>query len=247
MISLRAWGRSGLFALAVVRASAPTPVLMHALVKQLHAIGGRTLPILATGGAFVGLVLTLQGYRTLTTFGASSALSTLLGLSLYRELGPVLSALLFIGRAGSSIAAELGLMRATEQIAALSMMAIDPMARLVVPRVWAATIALPLLTAFFIAFALAAGYLEATLVLGLDGGTFWSALTHSVHLRGDFGITFLKAAIFGVLSALIATEAGFHAEPSIEGTARATTRAVVSASLWVLVFNFLLSALLFQR
>lgn len=243
---LREWGRIGLFAVAVLRASVPTRTLLRELVRQIHAVGARSLPIIAVGGAFVGLVLTLQGYRTLSTFGASNALSTLLGLSLYRELGPVLTALLFIGRAGSSIAAELGLMRATDQISALSLMAIDPVARVVAPRFWAAVITVPLLTAFFIAFAIAAGYIEAVHVLGLDAGYFWSALSHNVDLGRDYGVAFLKAAVFGGISALIAAYVGYHAEPTIEGTSLATTRAVVNASLLVLMFNFILSALLFR-
>ena len=132
--SMRALGRAGLFSLSVLRASRPSADFLAELVKEIYKVGARSLPIIAVGGAFVGLVLTLQGYRTLQTFGASDALSTLLGLSLYRELGPVLTALLFIGRAGSSISAELGLMRATDQIKALELMAIDPLAKAVAPR-----------------------------------------------------------------------------------------------------------------
>ena len=194
----------------------------------------------------MGLVLTLQGYRTLTTFGASDALSTLLGLSLYRELGPVLTALLFIGRAGSSIAAELGLMRATDQIKALELMAIDPVAKAVAPRFWAAVLTVPLLTGFFCSLAISASYFEAVHVLGLDNGTFWSALQNSVDFWDDFGVALLKSAVFGGTAALVAAYVGFHAEPTIEGTSVATTRAVVNASLLVLMFNFVMSALLFR-
>ncbi|MEN9311620.1 MAG: hypothetical protein RLY77_1745, partial [Pseudomonadota bacterium] len=153
--SMRSLGRAGLFALSVLRASKPTADLFAELVKEIYKVGARSLPIIVVGGAFVGLVLTLQGYRTLTTFGAADALSTLLGLSLYRELGPVLTALLFIGRAGSSIAAELGLMRATDQIKALELMAIDPLAKAVAPRFWAAIVCVPLLTGFFCSLAIA--------------------------------------------------------------------------------------------
>jgi phospholipid/cholesterol/gamma-HCH transport system permease protein len=246
MMWLRDIGRIGLFGGAVLRASKPNRTFGAELTRQIYAIGARTLPIIAVGGAFVGLVLTLQGYRTLSRFGASNGLSTLLGLSLYRELGPVLTALLFIGRAGSSIAAELGLMRATDQITALSLMAIDPVGRVVAPRFWAAIITVPLLTGFFIAFAIAAGYIEAVHVLGLDAGYFWSALSANVDLGADYGVAFLKAAVFGGSSALIAAYVGYHAEPTIEGTSLATTRAVVNASLLVLMFNFILSALLFR-
>ena len=244
--SLRSIGRAGLFTLSVFRSSVPTRDFFAELTREIYKVGARSLPIIAVGGAFVGLVLTLQGYRTLTTFGATDALSTLLGLSLYRELGPVLTALLFIGRAGSSIAAELGLMRATDQIKALELMAIDPIAKAVAPRFWAAVICVPLLTGFFCSLAISASYFQAVHVLGLDNGVFWSALSNSVDFRDDFGVALLKSAVFGGICALVAAYEGFHAEPTIEGTSLATTRAVVNASLLVLMFNFVMSALLFQ-
>ncbi len=244
--SIRSLGQAGLFTLSVLRGSRPSRDLFAELVREIYKVGARSLPIITVGGAFVGLVLTLQGYRTLTTFGASDALSTLLGLSLYRELGPVLTALLFIGRAGSSIAAELGLMRATDQIRALEMMAIDPVAKAVAPRFWAAVLTVPLLTAFFCSLAISASYLLAVHGLGMDSGTFWSALRNSVDFVDDFLVAMFKAAVFGATTALVAAYVGFHAEPTIEGTSVATTRAVVNASLLVLMFNFILSALLFQ-
>ncbi|WP_028920441.1 MlaE family lipid ABC transporter permease subunit [Pseudoxanthomonas suwonensis] len=244
--TMQSLGRAGLFSLSVLRASLPSRDFFAELVREIYKIGGRSLPIIAVGGAFVGLVLTLQGYRTLTTFGASDALSTLLGLSLYRELGPVLTALLFIGRAGSSIAAELGLMRATDQIKALELMAIDPVAKAVAPRFWAAVVCVPLLTGFFCSLAISASWFEAVKVLGLDNGTFWSALQGSVDFWDDFGVALLKSAVFGGTSALVAAYVGFHAEPTIEGTSVATTRAVVNASLLVLMLNFVMSALLFK-
>lgn len=243
--TLSAIGEAGLFLLTILRASGPRRDLLADFVAQLYAVVVRSLPIVAVGGAFVGLVMTLQGYRTLTTFGATNSLGTLLGLSLYRELGPVLTALLFIGRAGSSMAAELGLMRATDQIPALSLMAIDPVAKAVVPRFWAAVVGVPLLCAFFCSFAVAAGYFEAVWVLGLDAGYFWSALRDSVDLVDDFLGAFLKCGVFGLVAALMATHVGFHTEPTIEGTSVATTRAVVNGSLLVLVSNFILSAILF--
>jgi phospholipid/cholesterol/gamma-HCH transport system permease protein len=246
LATTRALGAAGLFSWSVLRASTPTRDFCAELTREIYKIGARSLPIIAVGGAFVGLVLTLQGYRTLATFGASNSLSTLLGLSLYRELGPVLTALLFIGRAGSSIAAELGLMRATDQITALGLMAIDPVAKTVAPRFWAAVLTVPLLTAFFCSFAIAASYLEAVHVIGLDAGYFWPALRDNVDLVDDYGVAFLKAAVFGGVCALVAAYEGYHAEPTIEGTSVATTRAVVNASLLVLMFNFVLSALLFK-
>ena len=244
--AMRSVGRAGLFGLTMLRGSAPSRDLFAELVREIYKIGARSLPIIAVGGAFVGLVLTLQGYRTLTTYGAIDALSTLLGLSLYRELAPVLTALLFIGRAGSSIAAELGLMRATDQIKALELMAIDPVAKAVAPRFWAAVLTVPLLTGIFVSLAIAAGWFQAVQVLGIDNGTFWSGLRGSVDFWDDFGVSLLKSAVFGGTAALVAAYVGFHAEPTIEGTSVATTRAVVNASLLVLVFNFILSALLFH-
>ena len=242
----RSVGRAGLFTLSVFRASTPTRDFFAELTREIYKIGARSLPIIAVGGAFVGLVLTLQGYRTLSTFGATDALSTLLGLSLYRELGPVLTALLFIGRAGSSIAAELGLMRATDQIKALELMAIDPVAKVVAPRFWAAVLTMPLLAGIFVSLAISAGWFQAVQVLGIDNGSFWSGLRGSVDFWDDFGVSMLKSAVFGGIAALVAAYVGFHAEPTIEGTSVATTRAVVNASLLVLVFNFILSALLFR-
>ena len=244
--AIRSIGRGGLFGLTMLRGSVPTRDFLSELVREIYKVGARSLPIIAVGGAFVGLVLTLQGYRTLTTYGAVDALSTLLGLSLYRELAPVLTALLFIGRAGSSIAAELGLMRATDQIKALELMAIDPIAKAVAPRFWAAVLTVPLLTGIFCSLAIAAGWFEAVKVLGIDNGSFWSGLRGSVDFWDDFGVSLLKSAVFGGTAALVAAYVGFHAEPTIEGTSVATTRAVVNASLLVLMFNFILSALLFQ-
>lgn len=242
----RALGAAGLFSLSVLRASKPTRDFFAELTKEIYKIGARSLPIVAAGGAFVGLSVTLLGYRALETYGATGQVSALLGLGLYRELGPVLTALLFVGRAGSSIAAELGLMRATDQITALGLMAIDPVAKTVAPRFWAAVLCVPLLTGFFISLAITAGYFEAVHVIGIDGGTFWQTMKDSVDFHDDFLVAFIKAAIFGGVSALVASYVGFHAEPTIEGTSVATTRAVVNASLLVLMFNFVLSALLFR-
>ena len=244
--AIRSLGRAGLFTLSVLRSSRPTRDFFAELIREIYKVGGRSLPIVAAGGAFVGLSVTLLGYRALETYGATSQVSALLGLGLYRELGPVLTALLFVGRAGSSIAAELGLMRATDQIKALELMAIDPVAKAVAPRFWAAVLTVPLLTGFFCSLAISASYFEAVHVLGLDNGTFWSALQNSVDFWDDFGVALLKSAVFGGTAALVAAYVGFHAEPTIEGTSVATTRAVVNASLLVLMFNFVMSALLFR-
>ncbi|NLA66690.1 MAG: ABC transporter permease [Gammaproteobacteria bacterium] len=244
--STRSLGRAGLFSLSVFAASRPTADFFGELLREIYKIGARSLPIIAVGGAFVGLSLTLLGYRALETYGASNQVSLLIGLGLYRELAPVLTALLFIGRAGSSIAAELALMRATDQIQALGLMAIDPVAKAVAPRFWAAVICVPLLAAFFVSLALAASWFEAVQVLGVENGTFWQIMRDAVDFRDDFLVAFLKSAVFGGTAALVASYVGFHAEPTIEGTSVATTRAVVNASLLVLMFNFVLSALLFR-
>lgn len=243
--AVRAVGRAGLFTLSVLRASVPSADLFRELVREIYKIGARSLPIIVVGGAFVGLSLTLLAYRALDTYGASTQVSMILGLGIYRELGPVLTALLFIGRAGSSIAAELGLMRATDQITALGLMGIDPVGKAVAPRFWAAVLCVPLLTGFFCSLAISASYLEAVYVIGIDAGVFWQVLRDSVDLVDDFGMAMVKSAVFGAVAALVAAYVGFHAEPTIEGTSVATTKAVVNASLLVLMLNFVMSALLF--
>ncbi len=242
----RSAGRAGLFTLSVLRASRPTADFFNELVREIYKIGARSLPIIAVGGAFVGLSVTLLGYRALETYGAANQVSAMLGLGLYRELGPVLTALLFIGRAGSSIAAELGLMRATDQITALGLMGIDPVGKAVAPRFWAAVISVPLLTGFFCSLAISASYLEAVHVIGIESGIFWQVLRDSVDFGSDFAMAFVKSAVFGAVAALVASYVGYHAEPTIEGTSVATTKAVVNASLLVLMFNFVMSALLFR-
>ncbi|KAB8185779.1 MlaE family lipid ABC transporter permease subunit [Lysobacter maris] len=244
--AVRSLGHAGLFSLSVLRASKPTADFWRELIREIYKIGARSLPIIAVGGAFVGLSVTLLGYRALDTYGAANQVSAMLGLGLYRELGPVLTALLFIGRAGSSIAAELGLMRATDQITALGLMAIDPVGKAVAPRFWAAVLCVPLLTAFFCSLAISASYFEAVHVIGIDSGIFWQVLKDSVDFGKDFAMAFAKAAVFGAVAALVAAYVGYHAEPTIEGTSVATTRAVVNASLLVLMFNFVMTALLFK-
>ena len=245
MSGVAAIGRMALFLLRILGAVRLDRMQLVDTARQVYAIGARSVSIVAVGGAFVGLVLSLQGFRTLENFGASNALGTLLGLTLYRELGPVLTAILFAGRAGSAMAAELGLMRATDQVDALSMMAIDPVGKVVVPRFLAGVISVPLLTAVFCAFAILGGWFQATFVLGLDSGHFWSALQGSVELGPDHGQALLKACVFGFACTLLATHVGYHAAPTIEGTSVATTQSVVYGSLMVLFLDFLISATLF--
>ncbi|WP_162823903.1 MlaE family lipid ABC transporter permease subunit [Lysobacter sp. TY2-98] len=244
--TVRTLGQAGLFSFSVLRASRPTADFLRELVREVYKIGARSLPIILVGGAFVGLSLTLLGYKALTTYGAANQVSALLGLGMYRELAPVLTALLFVGRAGSSIAAELGLMRATDQITALGLMGIDPVGKAVAPRFWAAVLSVPLLTGFFCAAGIVASYFEAVHVIGLEAGPFWQVMRDAVDFHDDFLVALQKATVFGALAAWVAAFVGYHAEPTIEGTSLATTRAVVNASLLVLMFNFVLSALLFR-
>jgi phospholipid/cholesterol/gamma-HCH transport system permease protein len=238
-------GRIGVFFLRVLLSLRFNRDQLTDIARQIYSVGARSLPIVAVGGLFVGLVISLQGYRALETIGAGSALGTAIGIPLYRELGPVLAAILFCGRAGSSMAAELGLMRATDQIMALSMMAIDPVGKVVAPRFIAGAISVPLLTAVFCAFAILGGYLQAVWVLGIDSGFFWGSLRSSVDFVEDFGQCFTKAAFFGVACTLVAVHVGYHSEPTIEGTSIATTQAVVHGSLLVLFLDFLLTATLY--
>lgn len=239
------FGRLGLFLLRILGSLHLRHGQLADIARQIYTVGARSLPIIAVGGLFVGLVISLQGYRALETIGAGSALGTAIGIPLYRELGPVLAAILFCGRAGSSIAAELGLMRATDQITALSMMAIDPVGKVVAPRFVAGVISVPLLTAVFCAFAILGGYVQAVWVLGIDPGFFWSSLRNSVDLVDDLGQCFTKAAFFGAACTLVATYVGYQSEPTIEGTSVATTRAVVHGSLLVLFLDFILTATLY--
>jgi phospholipid/cholesterol/gamma-HCH transport system permease protein len=238
-------GRIGLLFLRILGSLTLRRGQFTDIVIQCYSVGARSLPIVAVGGLFVGLVISLQGYRALEVIGASSALGTAIGIPLYRELGPVLAAILFCGRAGSSMAAELGLMKATDQITALSMMAIDPVGKVVAPRFVAGVLCLPLLTAVFCAFAIFGSYLQAVWVLGIDSGFFWSALQGSVDFVDDFGQCFTKAAFFGFATSLLAVHVGYSAEPTIEGTSIATTRSVVMGSLMVLFLDFVLGATLY--
>ena len=244
--SLRSVGRAGLFTLSVFRASKPTKDFFAELVREIYKIGGRSLPIVAAGGAFVGLSVTLLGYRALETYGATSQVSALLGLGLYRELGPVLTALLFAGRAGTSLTAGIGLMKAGEQLSAMEMMAIDPMRRIVAPRFWAGVITMPLLTAVFNAVGVLGGWVVSVWMIGVDPGAFWSQMQGGVDVWADVGNGVLKSVVFGVAVTFVALLQGYEAKPTAEGVSRATTRTVVMASLAVLGLDFVLTALMFS-
>lgn len=216
------------------------------VTKQIHFLGNYSLVIIAVSGLFVGFVLGLQGYYTLNRYGSEQALGLLVALSLVRELGPVVTALLFAGRAGTSLTAEIGLMKAGEQLTALEMMAIDPLKTVIAPRMWAGIVAMPVLAAIFSAVGVFGGYVVGVLLIGVDSGAFWSQMQGGVDLWSDVGNGVLKSIVFGFAVTFIALFQGFEAKPTPEGVSRATTRTVVYASLAVLGLDFLLTALMFS-
>ena len=221
--------------------------LRPALVRdQVHFLGNYSLAIIAVSGLFVGFVLGLQGYYTLQRYGSSEALGLLVALSLVRELGPVVTALLFAGRAGTSLTAEIGLMRAGEQLSAMEMMAVDPVQRILAPRFWAGVITMPLLAAVFSAVGIIGGWIVGVLMIGIDPGAFWSQMQGGVDVWKDLGNGVLKSVVFGFMVTFVALLQGYAAKPTPEGVSRATTRTVVMASLAVLALDFVLTALMFS-
>jgi phospholipid/cholesterol/gamma-HCH transport system permease protein len=213
--------------------------------QQIHFIGNYSLLIIAVSGMFVGFVLGLQGYYTLNRYGAEESLGLLVALSLVRELGPVVTALLFAGRAGTSLTAEIGLMKAGEQLSAMEVMAVDPLRRVLVPRLWGGIIAMPVLAAIFSMVGIMGGWVVGVLMIGVDAGAFWSQMQGGVDVWNDVANGVIKSVVFGVAVTLIALYEGWHARPTPEGVARATTRTVVAGSLAVLGLDFLLTALMF--
>ncbi len=212
---------------------------------QIHFLGNFSLAIIGVSGLFVGFVLGLQGYYTLQRFGSTEALGLLVALSLVRELGPVIAALLFAGRAGTSLTAEIGLMKSGEQISAMEMMAVDPVARILAPRFWAGVLVLPVLTAVFSAVGIVGGWMVSVPMLGVDSGAFWSQMQAGVDVWSDVGNSVVKSVVFGLAVTFIALLQGYVAQPTPEGVSRATTRTVVMASLTVLGLDFVLTALMF--
>jgi phospholipid/cholesterol/gamma-HCH transport system permease protein len=216
------------------------------IIREIYFTGVLSLIIILVSGLFVGMVLGLQGYDTLQRYGSSEALGVLVALSLVRELGPVVAALLFASRAGSAITAEIGLMKATEQISAMEMMAVNPIARVVAPRYWAGVVSMPLLAALFSAMGIFGGYLVGVQLIGVDEGSFWSQMQASVDFREDIVNGFIKSCVFGTIISWIAVFEGYDAEPTAEGVSGATTRTVVTSSLAVLAADFILTALMFR-
>ena len=216
------------------------------VVKEIYFAGVLSLIIIIVSGLFVGMVLALQGYETLQKYGSAEAVGTLVALSLTRELGPVVSALLFASRAGSAMTAEIGLMKATEQISAMEMMAVDPIARVIGPRFWGGLISMPLLAGMFSAVGVFGGYLIAVVLIGVDEGAFWSQMQNAVDFRYDIVNGAIKSVVFGVAVTAIALFEGYDAPPTAEGVSHATTRTVVTSSLVILGLDFVLTALMFR-
>jgi phospholipid/cholesterol/gamma-HCH transport system permease protein len=215
--------------------------------EQIHFIGNYSLLIIVVSGLFVGMVLGLQGYYTLSQFGADEKLGQLVALSLLRELGPVVTALLFAGRAGTSLTAEIGLMKAGEQLSAMEMMAVNPVQRVLAPRFWAGLIAMPVLATVFSAIGVIGGYLVGVQLIGVDEGAFWSQMQGNIDVRRDILNGVLKSFVFGVAVTFTALFQGYEAQPTPEGVSRATTRTVVIASLMVLGLDFIMTALMFNK
>ncbi|TMA47365.1 MAG: ABC transporter permease [Deltaproteobacteria bacterium] len=236
-------GRLALFGFQVVRAALAPPLRVRRFVQEVFKLGVLSLIIISVCGLAVGMVLSLQGYNTLVRFGAEQSLGAVVGLSLIRELGPVLTALLATGRAGSATTAEIGTMVATEQLDALRMMSVDPVDLVVTPRALAMVFVMPLLAALFIVFGLFGGYLVGVGLMGVDPGAYMSSLQSAVDFRDDVVGGLLKALIFGVLVGLIATYRGFTAAPTSAGVGAATTSTVVVASVSILIFDYVITAL----
>ncbi|MFD2295235.1 lipid asymmetry maintenance ABC transporter permease subunit MlaE [Massilia sp. GCM10020059] len=215
--------------------------------EQIHFIGNYSLVIIIVSGLFVGMVLGLQGYITLTPYGAEQKLGQVVALSLVRELGPVVTALLFAGRAGTSLTAQIGLMKAGEQLSAMEMMAINPIQRVLAPRFWAGVIAMPVLATIFSAVGVMGGYLVGVQLIGVDEGAFWSQMQANVDVQSDILNGVLKSFIFGIAVTFTALFQGYHAQPTPEDVSRATTRTVVIASLMVWGLDFVLTALMFNN
>lgn len=247
-VTSRIWrlGFASRFFLAVLLNSGTALRRFQLTIREIYFAGVQSMIIILVSGLFVGMVLGLQGYETLNRFGSASALGTLVALTLVRELGPVVAGLLFASRAGSAITAEIGLMKATEQLSAMEMMAVNPIARVVAPRFWAGVISMPLLAALFSAMGIFGGYLIGVQHIGVDEGTFWSQMQASVDVREDIVNGIIKSVVFGIIVTWIAVFEGYDCEPTAEGVSGATTRTVVTSSLAILGADFILTAFMFR-
>ena len=239
-------GYAARFLARLVALFGPTMRRFSLVREQIHFLGNYSLAIIGVSGLFVGFVLALQGYNILQRYGSAEAVGLMVALSLLRELGPVVTALLFAGRAGTSLTAEIGLMKAGEQLSAMEMMAVDPIQRIIAPRFWGGAIVVPLLTAVFNAVGILGGWVVSVLMIGADPGAFWSQMQGGVDVWADLGNGVLKSVVFGVTVTFVALLQGYVAKPTADGVAHATTRTVVMASLMVLGLDFLLTAMMFS-
>lgn len=241
---ISAVGRAGMMLFGALVAL-PTVKNIQLTVKQMYVVGVQSLLIIIVSGLFIGMVMALQGYTILVGYGAEGSLGPLVALSLLRELGPVVTALLFAGRAGSALTAEIGLMKATEQLSSLEMMAVDPLRRVVSPRFWAGVISMPMLALIFSAVGILGGYLVGVDWLGVDAGSYWSIMQASVDWDVDVMNGVIKSIVFAIVVTWIAIFKGYDAVPTSEGISKATTQTVVFSSLAVLGLDFVLTALMF--
>lgn len=241
-------GRSAIFLVRILAAVPRLVTKPRLVVEQVYSVGVLSLLIIVVAGIFVGMVLALSGYRALSDFGAENALGTSVALVVVRELGPVVTGLLFAGRAGSALAAEIGLMKATDQLSGMEMMAVDPVRRIVAPRFLAGVIAMPLLTSIFCVMAIGAagGYFVGVDLLGVDAAAYWNGIQSSVEFNQDILNVFIKSGVFGAIIAWVAVYQGYHTAPTSEGVSRATTNTVVIASLAILAANLMLTAVMFS-
>ncbi|HUU71189.1 MAG TPA: lipid asymmetry maintenance ABC transporter permease subunit MlaE [Burkholderiales bacterium] len=238
-------GAASRFMSILLLRSATTFRRFRLLVDEVFFAGTLSLIIIVVSGLFVGLVLGLQGYETLKRYGSAEAVGTLVALSLVRELGPVVSALLFASRAGSAITAEIGIMKSTEQFSAMEMMAVDPYSRVLAPMFWGGFLSMPLLAAIFSAMGVFGGYLITVVVIGVDSGAFWSQMQSNVDLQHDILNGVIKSVVFGGAVTAIAVFEGYDAPPTAEGVSHAVTRTVVTSALAVLALDFILTAFMF--
>jgi len=245
LYSLAKLGRSTLFLIAILSNTLYLFLRPNLLIKQLYSVGVRTFWLIVISGLFVGMVLGLQGVYTLSTFGAEASLGIMVAASLVRELGPVVSALLFAGRAGSALTAEIGLMKTTEQLSGMEMMAIDPLKYIITPRFFAGFLSLPLLAALFSAIGVYGGYLAGVELLHVDSGSYWSQMQSAIDFRNDIVNGVIKSIIFAWIVSWIALFEGYDAIPTSTGISQATTRTVVNSAFAILFFDFLLTALMF--
>ncbi|MDP3635764.1 MAG: lipid asymmetry maintenance ABC transporter permease subunit MlaE [Azonexus sp.] len=234
------------FLFAILRYSGTSFRRLPLTLREIYFSGVLSLLIIVVSGLFVGMVLGLQGYETLQRYGSTEALGVLVALSLTRELGPVVAGLLFASRAGSSVTAEIGLMKSTEQLKAMDMMAVDPIARVVAPRFWGGVISMPLLAALFSAMGVLGGWLVGVVFIGVDDGAFWSQMQAGVDFRFDIVNGIIKSFVFGIAVSLIAVFEGYDSAPTAEGVSRAITRTVVTSALAILALDFVLTSFMFR-